>query len=173
MKQGMALQKQIFFGILFALTAGFLMAGGGQISFDPGVTVSTPLVGTQTGVPVFTSLPTTVTPTAVFTPGPFVTISGVRMVRIIINRNDPPIIERVTLLETGRITPDGEGDNHIQVLDNQESVLYTLQFPTSFQVGEPPQFLDSITMVLFLPRLEGEKFIRVQSRAGEVIYEIR
>lgn len=179
MRQGMTLQNQIFLGILIALTCGYLLRGGWSVyaSAETPPTPSPTPAATQalspTAAPVVPSATAAApTATAVLTPKPFVTLPGVWMARVTVNRGAAPVIERVTALEQGRITAASEGENLAEVLDLQKQVMYSVPFKVSFQVGEPPQQLEAVTLVLMLPKLEGEKYIRIQTAAGEAIYEL-
>jgi len=173
----LSLQGQILAGILIALLVGFLSGAVPAQLGVAGPVETPPPSSTATDTPS-TALPSpdaSPTPEALATVNPplFQTIEGVWMVRVKFYHNAEPEFVRVLPLGEGRLSVTQGGDSHLQIIDAQGNILYTTNFAVSFIAGDPPQTFDTSSIVMILPRMQGEALIKVITPQGEVEYEIQ
>lgn len=82
----------------------------------------------------------------------------------------PPLIEKVEILEQGRVTLSSlEGDYAVELLDSEGQPLYRHSFDLVFlQMTDPPYLLDEVERSLVLPFSEEVEQIRVVTPQGEM-----
>lgn len=167
MKRTLTLQSQLFLSLLVGMALSFISVR----AFPPTFAPETPTVlppATETLAPSITPKPTNTEPYK-----PYVTISGVLLVRAQVSSNASPQILKVTRLEEGRITPFTQGDYQIQLLNAAGDVLFSGSFVVSFVEGDPPRSVEQVTTLLIVPILEDAVQILLKTPQGETTYEIQ
>lgn len=155
------LSTQIAMAIFIALILGYLFQKPAQ-----------EVLPADTATPVSSTL--TATPSAteeVATPQPFVTLTGVWMVRVVVYRDAAPEIVKVAKLSQGRLTISQLGDSYLRVLDEAGIILYELAFQPHFHVADAPIEVDDNTYFFIIPSIENAHLIQVITPQGESTYE--
>ena len=87
-------------------------------------------------------------------------------------RNEIPKIEKIIHLDRARLSVYPKGDNHIELVDGNGKVLYSQSFLVEFLDGDPPQPVDSKTVIFVLPSVGGATEVVVKTSNGQVKYDI-
>ncbi len=173
MKRTLTLQSQLFLSLLVGMALSFISVRAFPPTFAP---------ETPTALPPATEMPLTLqTPAPSITPTPtntepykpYVTLSGVWLVRAQVSSSASPQILKVTRLEEGRITPFTQGDYQIQLLNAAGDVLFSGSFVVSFVEGDPPRSVKQVTTLLIVPILEDVVQILLKTPQGETTYDIQ
>ncbi len=173
MKRTLTLQSQLFLSLLIGMALSFISVR----AFPPTLTRETPTVlpsSTETPLALQTPAPS-ITPKPINTDPykPYVTISGVWLVRAQVSSKDSPQILKVTRLKEGRITPFAQGDYQIQLLNAAGNALFSGSFAVSFVEGDPPRPVEQVTTLLIVPILENAVQILLKTPQGETTYDIQ
>lgn len=172
MRRTLTFPLQIIISLLVGMGLSFISVKAFPSTLPPQTPKLTPVV-TVTPMPIVTSLPLIPTQISAETPKPYVTISGVWLVRVQFSSNNVPQVLKVTKLEKGRITPFSQGSYQAELLDDAGGVLFTGRFVISFVRGDPPHAVEQVTTILVLPVVEKAVQIRIKAPQGETIYDIQ
>jgi hypothetical protein len=123
-------------------------------------------------VPVVHQTPTGTVLTPTPSPAPFVTMPGGLLVRVKFFRNDAPQVEKITYLTQARIIVYPKGSDQIGILNDSGQVIYAQLFVVEFLDGDPPQPVDSKTVIFVLPLIENASKIVITTSSGKAIYDI-
>ncbi len=103
---------------------------------------------------------------------PYETLPGGWLVRVRLFRDAAPQIEKVVSLKRFRLADLPAGENRVELLSDSGDVLFTQSFSASFLRGEPPQPVDSQTLILTLPSVEGAREVAVITKNGKASYAL-
>lgn len=119
-----------------------------------------------------TPIPTSAILTPTSTPAPFVTLPGGLLVRVKFSRDAAPQIEKIIRLDQARIADFPQGNDRIEILNENGQPLYVQLFSVEYLDGSPPQSVDSKTMIFVLPSMQGAVKIVLTTPNGQVTYDI-
>lgn len=172
MKRTFTFQVQFVLSLLVGMMLSFITIRVFPSTLIP-ATLTPPPIATATLMPVVTSTLSVIpTPTSMETPKPYVTISGVWLVRIQFSSTNAPQVLKVTRLQKGRITPFSQGDYQVELLDESGGILFSGAFVVSFLQGDPPRSVDQIIDLLILPIIDKAVELRIKTPQGETIYDL-
>lgn len=104
---------------------------------------------------------------------PFQTHANMLLVRVTLNRDKAPTIDRVEKLESGRVTVTTSGANKIELLDQSGSAVYSQTFEVLFlRVSDPPEVIESLPSLFVLPYDEKVRRVRVTTPNGTAEYTL-